>query len=741
MNFFSDYISVWKAEWLKLKGSGIFWITLIMSAFIPALITLVILLQPENSLTAVNTVNPWRSLIEDCFRGYSGFFFPIFLTLIVVRLTQMEHRGGGWKLIETQPVSRLSLYLGKFSTAIFISLSGILSLVLLGLLGGFIIMLVKSGSGFSKFSVPFDFMMPLCLRLLVSSLGILGLQYFFSVIISGFLWPFGIGLIGTIAGSILRGFDKALWWPYTAPGLTASNAEGSVTGSFFMYFEWLSMVWMLLALFLGFQWYQRKTFKRAYINPPARLFYVIASLVAFLFILQYINRPVQLPLHNRTVIAGVFEIPEKIDAAFLMQEPLLDTVLEIPVVGNKFHLHTEKNIPPAVYYFVTGKTKAEQVFFGNNDSLFLTIKPDGKITKINLAGNRIPENQYTKSNSAGGGIFFNQLENFGYEMKPDVFARALLQQWRNEMRKVEKFKTADNLKPAPDFIALQKKLVTIKYLRLLDIKYPQWFRVYHPNEKLVLPGMVDSIRTMLSYTDSSLLLYDAYRSLVADYYQQTYRLSLSNDTAYLEKVSRVLPGSQVRDYLLYSKLKEVISRTADSTKREKLFSRFLPELSNPKMLHRLLTQHALLKSLNRGKPAPDFITVALNRDTVSLQDFRNRYVVIDVWATWCAPCKAESPHFERMAEQFISPEVAFVALSIDDNRWSWQVESLEKSGRVLQVIAVDKDAFGGAYGIEYIPRFMLLGPDGKIINAQMPEPSNPMFEEILKKEIPALADL
>jgi len=49
--------------------------------------------------------------------------------------------------------------------------------------------------------------------------------------------------------------------------------------------------------------------------------------------------------------------------------------------------------------------------------------------------------------------------------------------------------------------------------------------------------------------------------------------------------------------------------------------------------------------------------------------------------------------------------------------------------------------FGRAYGIEYIPRYILLNPDGKIINAQMPEPGNPLFEEILRKEIPGLASL
>jgi hypothetical protein len=59
----------------------------------------------------------------------------------------------------------------------------------------------------------------------------------------------------------------------------------------------------------------------------------------------------------------------------------------------------------------------------------------------------------------------------------------------------------------------------------------------------------------------------------------------------------------------------------------------------------------------------------------------------------------------------------------------------------MQLRVNNKNIFGQAYGIEYIPRYILLGPDGKIINAQMPEPSNQLFEEILRREIPELASL
>ena len=97
--------------------------------------------------------------------------------------------------------------------------------------------------------------------------------------------------------------------------------------------------------------------------------------------------------------------------------------------------------------------------------------------------------------------------------------------------------------------------------------------------------------------------------------------------------------------------------------------------------------------------------------------------------------------FDQLAEQYTNQNVAFVALSIDDNKWAWENHASEKISRVVQLHSNDKNLFGQAYGIEYIPRYILLDAEGKIINAQMPEPGNPLFEEILRREIPGLESL
>ena len=741
MNFFSDYIKAFRAEWLKLRNSGMFLLVLVMAAFIPALFTIAGLVVSDSGIASGNSENTWKSFVSNCFTGFGIFFYPIFLTLVVTRLTQMEHRGGGWKLIEVQPISRLSLYLGKFSIAVMVALTCIISLILFSLLGGTIIMVAKPGSDFSKFSIPWQFISGFGLRLLIAGLGVLGIQYLFSVVISGFIWPFAVGLVGTITGTILFGFRRALWWPYIAPGLTVTNPEGSSAGNFLMYYEWLSIGWMIIALWLGFQWYQRKNLKRAFFKPAPRLIYLLIPVALFAVFFVYINKPVQLPSHKRTVIAGSLESKNQFETAYLLAEPLMDTILEIPIVNNRFSVSTDKIIPAGVYSFKLGSIN-QKVFFGNNDSLFLKIKSDDRGSRVNTTGNRTAENEYLKNGRDGvdgGDIWY--LENRGYEMQPKEYANVVMKLWRTNVDWLNNFKTADNLKPGDDFIALQKKLISLFYLKLLDTRYPQWFRMYHPNETLEYPKSVEAITNMVSYNDSTLLSYSEYRNSITNYLQQKHKLSRFNDTAYISKLGAVLPAGTIRDYLIYNKLKEAIGKTRDSAMREMLIAEFVPLISQPKIQQQLVAQHLLLKSLSRGKPAPDLSTTALNKDTFSLKNFQGKYVVIDVWATWCQPCQVQLPIFDELAEQYTNQNVAFVALSIDDSKWAWENQASEKSSRVLQLHTNDKNLFGHTYGIDYIPRYILLDPDGKIINAQMPEPTNPLFEEILRREIPGLKGL
>ncbi|MDP6921911.1 MAG: TlpA disulfide reductase family protein [Lutibacter sp.] len=150
-------------------------------------------------------------------------------------------------------------------------------------------------------------------------------------------------------------------------------------------------------------------------------------------------------------------------------------------------------------------------------------------------------------------------------------------------------------------------------------------------------------------------------------------------------------------------------------------------------------KHQSMVKLAEGKPSPLFENYEnFDGSRTSLTDLRGKYVYIDVWATWCAPCKAEIPHLQALEKAFHGKNIHFVSISVDRKNayQSWREMITEKSMSGIQLYAENNfDAdFIRAYGIDAIPRFILLDPQGNIVSADADRPSNPA----LKKQLEAL---
>ena len=118
-----------------------------------------------------------------------------------------------------------------------------------------------------------------------------------------------------------------------------------------------------------------------------------------------------------------------------------------------------------------------------------------------------------------------------------------------------------------------------------------------------------------------------------------------------------------------------------------------------------------------------------------LEDLLGKYVYIDVWATWCGPCRQEIPSLEKIEEQFQGRNIVFVSISVDNitDREKWSRLITEKKMSGIQLLA-DKEwnsKFIKEYNIMGIPRFILIDMDSNIVNAQAPKPSDPKLIELL----------
>jgi thiol-disulfide isomerase/thioredoxin len=140
----------------------------------------------------------------------------------------------------------------------------------------------------------------------------------------------------------------------------------------------------------------------------------------------------------------------------------------------------------------------------------------------------------------------------------------------------------------------------------------------------------------------------------------------------------------------------------------------------------------------RGKPSPAFTYENHKGGTTSLADLKGKYVYIDVWATWCAPCREEIPYLQQVEHDYKGKKIEFVSISIDTKRdyEKWKKMVAEKSLGGIQLVA-DKDwksDFVRAYHIDGIPRFILVDPQGNVVNADAPRPS----DEELRKQLDKL---
>ena len=141
-----------------------------------------------------------------------------------------------------------------------------------------------------------------------------------------------------------------------------------------------------------------------------------------------------------------------------------------------------------------------------------------------------------------------------------------------------------------------------------------------------------------------------------------------------------------------------------------------------------------VKVLKKGDLCPGFVFRNVEGKEVSLEQFKGKYVVIDVWASWCQPCKQEFPYLKKLEDKYKDKNIVFVIISSDaqERRWHFELGFLREKLTLQWWIAGNK-RFISAFEIATLPRMILLYPEGRIADLKLPKPSDPKFEKVLKK--------
>lgn len=152
---------------------------------------------------------------------------------------------------------------------------------------------------------------------------------------------------------------------------------------------------------------------------------------------------------------------------------------------------------------------------------------------------------------------------------------------------------------------------------------------------------------------------------------------------------------------------------------------------------KLASQRALMRTPQVGHTAPAFTGPSLEGKTHSLSDYRGKYLLIDFWASWCPPCRAENPNVVAAYQKFKDRNFAILGISLDEEKAQWQQAVTEDKLTWDHVSDLKgwESELAALYGVQAIPTNFLVDPSGEIIAVNLRGDDLPrMLERILESE-------
>ncbi|WP_316823088.1 TlpA disulfide reductase family protein [Pedobacter gandavensis] len=184
---------------------------------------------------------------------------------------------------------------------------------------------------------------------------------------------------------------------------------------------------------------------------------------------------------------------------------------------------------------------------------------------------------------------------------------------------------------------------------------------------------------------------------------------------------------KVRNMAMNITLNTLLGMSKDMNAIKPLMDNYIAKYASAEESKAMQASYAKILSLGAGKTPPSFALKDLNGKEVTLKDFAGKVVYMDFWASWCSPCRFEMKNGSpKLHEKFKdNKDVVFLYISIDDKAEAWKKAIADDQIKGIHLLSAGgmNSPVAKAFNIMGVPRYVIIGKDGKIFDGDASRPS------------------
>lgn len=369
------------------------------------------------------------------------------------------------------------------------------------------------------------------------------------------------------------------------------------------------------------------------------------------------------------------------------------------------------------FYFLSYGRNTAYIYLYPKDELSISFDAEHFDETLVFNGNGAERNNYLAKKTIIDAELTKDLESF-YKVDEATYLNNIENLKQTHLKELEKSSTEEFFKKA------EKK--SLEYERLLSIQnYANSYKFYLGDEISPSLDFYKSLDKVKLNKEDDYKKQPYYRYLVNSIWSK--KIEAAPNAEEMLNVLRKVPLRDTAITLVngfYSKISSNKERAKDYLDLIKMVTSHQPFIEAAEKQYNEVMKS---KGLVKGDVSPVFSYESVDGKVISLKDFKGKYVYIDVWATWCGPCIKQVPYLKELEKRYHDKNIVFVSISVDKEKVkdTWKQFIVDKKLGGIQLFAdksFDSD-FMNAYAINSIPRFILIDPDGKIIDSEAPRPS------------------